>query len=346
MLIRPQDADSTQDPGGKVVQFCALENGQYRPREELDIDSYSVVNTINWSADGRLITLIPLRWDGTGPCVAFYSDGSAYHRIDNPFDGALVMAVAFDPGAHVIATAATDGTLQLWEWAQGRFAKLPNTPRSYSAYSLPGRPYVRSLVFGTTAGELFAVTSGASNEVQVQLVNVPKQTASVLGVLPPKDQFPRLVPGPQASGKQLMATSLYGRVSLNRADAWNLKKAIAEPICFSGTTATPVFDSTGSRLLTLSGSIWLAPDTVQVWDVSVRVKGQNDEAFNADNKAAPPWLADLARAVSGIPRTWDVDDSATTLLSDVLERTPPATIHPPYVRVWKHFFPEQATGDR
>ena len=102
---------------------------------------------------------------------------------------------------------------------------------------------------------------------------------------------------------------------------------------------------TGSRLLTLSGAIWLAPDTVQVWDVSMSVKGENSGIFNAEGKPAPPWLANLARAVSGIPRTWDTDNDAT-LLSDVLAKADPGTIYQPYDRVWSHFFPEQATGKR
>jgi hypothetical protein len=40
-----------------------------------------------------------------------------------------------------------------------------------------------------------------------------------------------------------------------------------------------------SKLLTLSGSIRLAQDTVQIWDVSMRIKGEAVGEFHANAKA-------------------------------------------------------------
>ena len=102
-----------------------------------------------------------------------------------------------------------------------------------------------------------------------------------------------------------------------------------------------MFNLSGSKLMTLSGSIWSAPDTVQIWDVSMRIKGEAIGEFHADGKPAPPWLAKLARAVSGIPRTWDSEDDAA-VLPNVFEQAAPSapnTLYPPYDRVWRHFFP-------
>jgi hypothetical protein len=50
---------------------------------------------VNWSADGKLITIIPVRWDATESCRAFYFDGTSYFSVDKPFGESQVVAVAF-----------------------------------------------------------------------------------------------------------------------------------------------------------------------------------------------------------------------------------------------------------
>jgi hypothetical protein len=329
--------------GQKSVQFCRYEKGQYKPVTTFEIDSYSLYNTVNWSADCKLITIIPVRWDATGLCRAFYFDGTSYFSVDKPFGESQVVAVAFDPTANVIATAfanGSNGSLQFWKWNGGSFKQLPDTPASHSTFSFPnGR--IRSAVFGKTEEELFAVAYGLVNDVQVQRVNVPLNRFEILGeVMARKDQFLKLVVGPSLSGRQLIATSLFQRLNIDYSDSWSLASTLAQPICFQGTTAIPTFDLTGSKLMTLSGSSWFSQDTVQIWDVSLRTKGEALGEFNADGQPAPPWLASLARAVSGIPRTWESDDTPA-VLSDVFEQaasTVSDTPHSPYNKVWNHFF--------
>jgi energy-coupling factor transporter ATP-binding protein EcfA2 len=332
--------------GQKCIQFCGYEKGQYKPVTTFEIDSYSLYNTVNWSADGKLITIIPVRWDATGSCRAFYFDGTSYFTVDKPFGESQVVAVAFDPTTNVIATAfpnGSNGSLQFWNWNGSSFKQLPETPASHSTCILPnGR--IRSVVFGKAKEELFAVTYGSLN-VQVQRVNVPLNRVEILGrVTAPRDQFLRLITGPSLSGRQLIATSLYQRLTIDYSDDWSLASSLAQPICFQGTTAIATFDLTGSRLMTLSGSNWLSPETVQIWDVSMKTKGEAVGEFHAEDQPAPPWLASLARAVSGIPRAWDSDDGSA-VLSDVFEQSASTvrdTPYSPYNRVWNHFFPGSA----
>jgi hypothetical protein len=106
---------------------------------------------------------------------------------------------------------------------------------------------------------------------------------------------------------------------IDYSDDWSFAGALAEPIYYQGTTGISMFNPSGSKLMTLSGSIWLVPDTVQIWDISMRIKGEAVGEFHADGKPAPLWLAKLARAVSGIPRTWESEDDAA-LLSNVFEQ--------------------------
>jgi hypothetical protein len=199
------------------------------------------------------------------------------------------------------------------------------------------------MMFGKTKEELFVVASGSDYRVQVERINVPANSVESFGFAPTKYQFLKLVAGPRTSGGQLMATSLYCRVSVNYPAAWGFASALTEPICFQGTTALSMFDLTGSKLMTLSGSSWLAPDTVQIWDVSMRIKGEAVGEFHANGNPAPSWLSGLARAVSGIPRVWDCDDNVA-VLSDLFKQNAsmaPDTLYSPYDTVWKHFFQER-----
>lgn len=328
--------------GLKGVQFCRYEKGLYKPVTTVEIESYSISNTINWSADSKIITIIPVRWDATGSCWAYYFDGASYLSVDKPFGESQAVAVAFDPTSNVIATAFSNGDLQFWNWHDGSFKQLPDTPASHSTSNLTnGR--IRSLVFGRTREELFAVTYSLSNDVQIQRVNVPLNRIETLGkVTSPRDQFVKLALGPSSDDRKLIVTSLFQRLNIDYSDHWSLASSLSQPISFQGTTANATFDLTGSRLLTLSGSNWLSPDTVQIWDVSLKIKGEAVGEFQADGQAAPPWLASLARAVSGIPRVWESDEGAA-LLSDLFLQAAPKidrTRSSPYDKVWKHFFPE------
>jgi WD40 repeat protein len=319
-----------------------LVDGFCKSGDRLEIDHSTVNNTITWSADRKLLIIMPARWDDIGPCRAFYYTGASYVSIDKPFDGSPVLAVAIDPGSDVIATASPKGSVQFWQLKGDAFEKLPDTPTSHSAFSLQDER-IRSMRFGQTKEELFVVTSGSGKGVQVRRVNVPANGAESFGFAATKDQFLRLVAGPRTSGRQLIATSLYCRVSINYSAAWDFASLLAEPICFQGATALSMFDLTGSKLMTLSGSSWLAPDTVQIWDVSMRIKGEAVGEFHAGGNPAPLWLAGLARAVSAIPRMLDSDDNAA-VLSDVFKQTAPLasdTLYSPYDKVWKHFFQEQ-----
>ena len=331
-----------RDKDRKIVQFYSLIDGFCKSGDRLEINHSSVYNTITWSADHKLIIVIPARWDDIGPCRAFCFNGTSYVIVDKPFDGSPVLAVAFDPGSNIIATASPNGSVQFWQFREGAFEKLADTPTSYSGFSLQEQR-IRSMMFGKTKEELFVVASNSGYGAQVERINVPANSVESFGFAPIKDQFLKLVAGPRTSGGQLMATSLYCRVSINYPAAWGFASALAEPICFQGTTALSMFDLTGSKLMTLSGSSWLAPDTVQIWDVSMRIKGEAVGEFHADGKPAPPWLAGLARAVSGIPRVWDCDDNAA-VLSDLFkqnESTASDTFSSPYDTVWKHFSREQ-----
>ncbi len=213
-----------RDKERKIVQFCSLFDGFCKSGDRLEIDYSSVYNTITWSADQKLIIMIPARSDDIGPCRAFYFTGTSDVSVDKPFHGYPVLAVAFDPGSDVIATASPKASVQFWQLKGDAFEKLPDTPTSHSGFNLQDQR-IRSMMFGQTKEELFVVTS--ANGVQVQRINVPANGVESFGFATTNDQFLRLVAGPRTSGRQLIATSLYSRVSINYSAAWDFASALA-----------------------------------------------------------------------------------------------------------------------
>jgi hypothetical protein len=60
-----------RDMGRKIVQFCSFVDGFCKSDDWLEIDHFSVYNTITWSADQKLIIIIPL--DGMTSALAALS---------------------------------------------------------------------------------------------------------------------------------------------------------------------------------------------------------------------------------------------------------------------------------
>ena len=115
----------------------------------------------------------------------------------------------------------------------------------------------------------------------------------------------------------------------------------AEPAVFGGSTGIAQFSSDGKRLLILSGGLWNVFDRMRLIDVSPLYRTQEvvPKAFEA--KPAPPWLSDIASAVSALDTT---GDGALLTLEAVRQRYPGSKAGDPYEAVWNRFFPELRTG--
>jgi hypothetical protein len=79
-------------------------------------------------------------------------------------------------------------------------------------------------------------------------------------------------------------------------------------------------------------------------DVSPLYRTQERAPEIIEEKAAPPWLADIAAAVSALDTT---GDGALLTLEMVRTRYPQSKAGDPYEGVWNRFFPnESATSKR
>ena len=149
-----------------------------------------------------------------------------------------------------------------------------------------------------------------------------------------RDQFMRLVVGPGNDPTRLVATSLYGRVHVARgAD----REKPAEPVVFRGSVGIPQFSLDGQRLLILSGGTFNVYDSLRLIDVSPLYRPLKGATQKLEEKPAPPWVAEIASAVSASDPS---QDGSLTTLEDVRKKYPGSKAGDPYELVWKRFFPE------
>lgn len=159
---------------------------------------------------------------------------------------------------------------------------------------------------------------------------------NVIPVPPPtfRDQFMRIVVGPGDFARRLVAKSLYGRVEVAKGERM---QEPAEPVIFGGSIGVAQFSSDGQRLLILSGGIWNVFDRMRLIDVSPLYRTQRPTTEKFEDKPAPPWLADIASAVSALDTT---GDGALLTLEAVRQRYPGSKAGSHYEAVWKRFFPD------
>jgi hypothetical protein len=96
-------------------------------------------------------------------------------------------------------------------------------------------------------------------------------------------------------------------------------------------------------LLILSGGLWNVYDTMRLIDVNPAYRPQQAVPKNFEEKAAPPWLAEIASAVSALD--FDGDGSLLTL-ETVQNRHRESKVDNAYESVWKRFFPEEKSDGR
>ena len=151
-----------------------------------------------------------------------------------------------------------------------------------------------------------------------------------------RDQFMRLVVGPGDYATRLVATSLYSRVHVAKGAQ---REKPAEPVVFRGSIGFPQFSLDGQRLLILSGAMFNVFDSVRLIDVSPLYRPREDAPKKFEEKPAPPWLADIASAVSASDPS---QDGSLMTLEDVRSKYPGSKAGDPYESVWKHFFPDES----
>jgi hypothetical protein len=94
-------------------------------------------------------------------------------------------------------------------------------------------------------------------------------------------------------------------------------------------------------LLILSGGIWNVFDRMRLIDVSPLYRTEAVAPENFEEKPVPPWLADIAAAVSALDTT---GEGSLLTLETVKKRYPQSKVGDPYEAVWNRFFPDHRSA--
>ena len=151
-----------------------------------------------------------------------------------------------------------------------------------------------------------------------------------------RDQFMRLIVGPGDYATRLVATSLYGRVHVAKgAQQGKAGRARGLPRL--------------NRISTVQFGWPTIADFIRrnVQCVRQRAPRRRQSVVSAagrlhlktsKTKPAPPWLADIASAVSASDPS---QDGSLMTLEDVRKKYPESKAGDPYESVWKRFFPDE-----
>jgi hypothetical protein len=291
----------------------------------------SLMMNFTWSDDSDQVVLIS-RQSGAynAKCNLFRVEGNSVEEIPNGSEqltGLKIVAIAFSPDRSRVAGVSSERKILLIRWDD--FQVIPS---ALDATRLPEGFQPIAIAFGPADNELTLTSWGGIRILNIRdgKLRVPSHPQRTF-----RDQFMRMVIGSGDFATRLAATSLNGRVEVAKSARM---EEPAEPVVFRGSMGVPQFSPDGQRLLILSGGLWNVYDTIRLIDVSAFYRHQEPTAENFQPKPAPPWLAEIASAVSA----FDVGgDGSLPTLEAVRKRHPKSKAGDPYESVWKRFFPDE-----
>ena len=338
-------ASSGREPCKLQVWRWSLQKGAYESAgEELEFQRLRGSRVVNfvWSPESDRVVLINMRLN-EAECVLFEVKGSTFQQLVDQSDklnSMKVVALAFAAYRSGIATVSVDPAAPALRKVSfvgaDDLETMPGAMGGQDSIRLAEGFQPNGVAFGPGNDQL-TLTSWSG----IRTLNLPN--GNVTPVPPPtfRDQFMRIVVGPGDFARRLVAKSLYGRVEVAKGTQM---KEPAEPAIFGGSIGIAQFSSDGKRLLILSGGIWNVFDRMRLIDVSPLYRTQERASGTFEEKPVPPWLADIAAAVSALDTT---GDGALLTLDTVRTRYPQSKAGDPYEAVWDRFFPnESATFKR
>jgi hypothetical protein len=320
----------------QVWRWSLEKNAYESAGEDLEFQRLKGSRVINfvWAPESDRVVLINTRLNETD-CVFFEVKGSNFQQLfeqSNKLNSMKVVALAFAAYRTGIAAVSVDPAAP----ALRRISFVSEDDLEILPAAMGGQDSIRlsegfqpnGVAFGPGNDQL-TLTSWSG----IRTLNLPN--GNVTPVPPPtfRDQFMRIVVGPGDFARRLVAKSLYGRVEVAKGDRM---QESAEPAVFRGSIGIAQFSSDGQRMLILSGGIWNVFDSMRLIDVSPVYRMQRPISEKFEAKPAPPWLADIASAVSALDTS---GDGSLLTLETVRKRYPESKAGDPYQAVWKRFFP-------
>src|SRR6478735_2522370 len=316
----------------------SMQNRTYEPTgEDLEIQRLrgSRIN-FAWSNESDRLVIVNARGSNEAECAFFQVGGTFLELVDRSrrLNDMKIVALAFATYHSGIAAVSVDSDapalrkVKLFSFSGDYLEVIPVSGKDSIRLSEGFLP--NGIGFGPGNDEI-TLTSWNS----VRTLNL--RDGKVTPVRQPtfRDQFMRLVVGPGDFGRRLVAKSLYQRVEVAKGARM---QDPAEPVVFRGSTGIPQFSLDGQRLLILSGGMFNVYDSLRLIDVSRLYRPQKPAPEKLEEKPAPPWLADIASAVSASDPS---QDGSLTTLEDVRRKYPKSKAGDAYESVWKRFFPDE-----
>ena len=289
-----------------------------------------------WSNESDRVVLINARRN-EAECAFFEVEGNTYREdVDrsNELNRMKMVALAFAKYRSGIAAVSVDPSapaLCMVSFIGGDDLQvLHGLMQGQDSIRLSEGFQPNEVAFGPGNNQLTLTSWGG-----VRILDL--RDGKVTPVPPPtfRDQFMRMVVGPGNFSTRLVARSLYGRVEVAKGTQM---QEPAEPVVFGGSIGIAQFSSDGQRLLILSGGIWNVFDRMRLVDVSPLYRTREAVPEKFERKPAPPWLADIASAVSALDTS---GDGSLFTLEAVRQKYPGSKAGDAYEAVWKRFFPDE-----
>jgi len=329
-------ASAGHEPCKIQIWRWSMQNRTYEATgEDLEIQRLrgSRIN-FAWSNESDRLVLVNARGTNEAECAFFQVEGTFRELVDKSkrLNDMKIVALAFATYHSGIAAVSLEPTGPL-----RRVTLFSFSEEFLQVFAVNGKASIllsdgflpNGISFGP-GNDQITLTSWNS----VRILNI--RDGKVTPIRPPtfRDQFMRLVVGPGDFARRLVATSLYGRVHVAKGAQ---REEPAEPAVFRGSIGVAQFSSDGQRMLILSGGIFNVFDSMRLIDVSPLYRTKEFAPEKVEEKPAPPWLADIASAVSASDPS---QDGSLTTLEDVRRKYPESKAGDPYESVWKRFFPD------
>jgi hypothetical protein len=330
-------ADARHEPCKIQIWRWSMQNRTYESAgEDLEISRLrgSRIN-FAWSNESDRLVIVNARGTNEAECAFLQVEGTFRELVDRSrrLNDMKIVALAFATYHSGIAAVSLEPTgplrkVTLFSFTEDYLQVFPVNGKDSILLAEGFLP--NGIAFGPGNDE---ITLMSWNSVRTLNLRDGKVTA----IRPPtfRDQSMRLVVGPGDFATRLLATSLYGRVHVAKSAQ---RQEPAEPVVFRGSMGIPQFSLDGQRLLILSGGTWNVYDSLRLIDVSPLYRRREDAPDKIEEKSAPPWLAELASAVSASDPG---QDGSLTTLEDVRKKYPESKSGDAYKSVWKRFFPDE-----
>jgi hypothetical protein len=267
--------------------------------QPIDLEGSSTYYFATWSADAGHLVVITSTRDYKPICqvLRIDTDGRAYLKDDVASkqlnkDGVIAIAFSRDVSGQ-IAAISSGNKLQFYD---ANFQPVAHAVSNQSELRrIP--PPVR-IAYGPSENEITLSTWGAG----VWRFNMATGRCDPIRGQSFRDQMLRLTTARGDTNPRLVAKCLYGRVEILDTDEKRLTSiSINEPL-----VGFAEFRRDGKELLTLSGGVWNAMDTIRVTGLETLAPGPVLTNNQFDGTSLPAWFAELADALSG-QQTEDVE---------------------------------------